>query len=341
MIFSPDGTRAYVPNDIAGTITVIHTDDDTVGPVLDVGTDAAFSFYYTPPFSPDGRYLYLLDYNGGAVRVLDTATDTLGDPIPVDRPNDVVFSPDGSRAYVVSGNDELETFTVIRTADQSVVRLATGPVDREVVFSPDGSRAYLVSYDGTVTVIDVANDVVSTTYAVAPQAVRPGPHPDGTRAYVVHVNDEYGTAGIVTGLDTATGATTTIAVGDRPYAPILSADGRRVYATNNFSGTVSVIDTADDTVVTTVPGYGEARLTPDGRFVYALGTVDGSAGVTFISTTDDRVTFIPRVPRASPTPGSARTDGASTSSRTPEDGTLFVVSLDGDQPALGDGARTV
>ena len=60
----------------------------------------------------------------------------------------MVFSPDGSRAYVVSGNEELQTFTVIRTADQSVVTLSTGPVDREVVFSPDGSRAYLVSYAG-------------------------------------------------------------------------------------------------------------------------------------------------------------------------------------------------
>ena len=55
MIFSPDGTRAYVPNDVDGTITVIHTGDDTVGPVLNVGTDAAFSLNYTPPSSPDGR----------------------------------------------------------------------------------------------------------------------------------------------------------------------------------------------------------------------------------------------------------------------------------------------
>ena len=158
---------------------------------------------------------------------------------------------------------------------------------------------------------------------------------------MVHVNDEYGTAGIVTGLDTATGATTTIAVGDRPYAPILSADGRRVYVTNYFSGTVSVIDTADDTVVTTVPGYAEARLTPDGRFVYALGSVDGSAGVTFISTTDDRVTFIP-AGAASITDARLSPDGRSFYMISyAEDGTLFVVSLDGDQPALGDGARTV
>ena len=162
-----------------------------------------------------------------------------------------------------------------------------------MVFSPDGSRAYLVSYAGRVTAIDVANDAVSATYDVAPQAFDLVLTPDGTRAYVVHVNDEYGTAGIVTALDMATGATTTIAVGDRPYTPIVSPDGRRVYVTNYFSGTVSVIDTADDTVVATVRGYAEARLTPDGRFVYARSTVDERAGITFISTTDDLVTFIP------------------------------------------------
>ena len=341
VIFNPAGTRAYVPNENVGTITVIHTDDDTVGPVLDVGA-AAFSLYSAPLFSPDGRQLYLLDY-GGTVRILDTATDTLGDPIPVDAPNGVVFSPDGSRAYVVSGNDQLETLTVIRTADQSVVRLATGPVDREVVFSPDGSRAYLVSYAGRVTAIDVANDAVSATYDVAPQAFDLVLTPDGTRAYVVHVNDEYGTAGIVTALDTATGATTTIAVGDRPDTPIVSPDGRRVYVTNYFSGTVSVIDTADDTVVATVRGYAEARLTPDGRFVYARSTVGERAGITFISTTDDLVTFIPV---------SAAEEGLADAQLSPDgqsfyvisnedDSVLIVVSLDGDQPALGDGARTV
>ncbi|WP_345410581.1 Ig-like domain-containing protein [Actinomycetospora chlora] len=342
VVFSADGTRAYVPNDVSGTITVIHTDDDTIGPVLDVGANAAFTFFFSPPTSPDGRQIYLLDYAGGTVRILDTATDTLGDPIEVDQPTDVVLSPDGSRAYVRSGNEELETLTVIRTADRSVVVLPTGPVDREVVFSPDGSRAYLVSYDGRVTVVDVANDAVTTTFAVAPRAFDLVLTPDGSRAYVVHVNGEPGTPGIVTALDTATGETTTITVGDRPYSPIISPDGRRVYVTNYLGGTVSVIDTADDTVVATVPGLSEASLTPDGRFVYTVSSVDGVGGITFVSTADDRVTVIPGGGGEYLSDARLSPDGHSFYLVSfAEDGTLSVISLDGEGPSPADDAVAV
>ena len=54
--------------------------------------------------------------------MIDTVTDTVGAPIPVDAPSEVVFSLDGSRAYVASGIEE-DTITVIRTTDRSVVTI--------------------------------------------------------------------------------------------------------------------------------------------------------------------------------------------------------------------------
>ena len=292
VVFSPDGTRAYIPNDLDGTVTVIRTLDDTVGPVITVG-GAATALLNNPQFSPDGRYLYALDHSGGTVAVIDTVTDTVGAPIPVDAPSEVVFSPDGSRAYVIGGIEE-DTITVIRTSNRSVVTIPTAPDFREVVFSPDGSRAYVVSYDGTVTVIDVGTDTVDGTYAAGAQAFDLVVAPDGARIYVVNDNDEPDTTGSVTAIDTATGAPTTITVGDQPYGPLVSSDGRRVYVTNYLGGSVSVIDTADDTVVDTVPGAdAEARFTPDGRYVYVVGYAEPRGGVTFISTADDAVTFIP------------------------------------------------
>ena len=122
VIFSPDGTRAYVPNDIAGTITVIHTDDDTVGPSWTSAPRRLLALL-RPAVQPGRASAVPPRLHGGTVRVLDTRPTPSGTRSRSTAPNGVVFSPDGSRAYVVSGNDQLETLTVIRTADQSVVRL--------------------------------------------------------------------------------------------------------------------------------------------------------------------------------------------------------------------------
>ena len=115
--------------------------------------------------------------------------------------------------------------------------------------------------------------------------------PDGTRAYVTNTDDRH-------------------SVGDRhhhqhrhrhhpgrrcPIGVALSPDGTRAYiVTPDFTdfpnstneGTLSVIDTATNTVITTLTVGVEPRgvaVSPDGTLVYVTNRVDGAVSVITIA----------------------------------------------------------
>jgi YVTN family beta-propeller protein len=326
-VFSPDGSRVYFTSETDGTLTVISTEDDTVLAVRDVGP---VSYFSPPQFSPAGRHLYVL--TPGSVSVLSTETDAVETTIPRGG-YELKFSPDGSRAYLLDSDETATTVTVISTADQSWVDVPTGVDPKRITFTPDGAQAWITDRNGTVTVVDVASNTVVRTVTVGSYAHEVNFTPDGSRAYLAI--DRY-TDGIgsVVGIDTADGSTTTITVGNAPYDLVVSPDGRRVYVTNYLDATLTIIDTADDTVVDTVAGSSDAALlTPDGRFVYTTVYDDETSGLQFVSTADDRVTFIsapnvwhPEV-RFSP-------DGKVAYAVSPDSEELVIISLDGDPTVL-------
>lgn len=74
--------------------------------------------------------------------------------------------------------------------------------------------------------------------------------PDGRYLYIASGND----SNTVLLVDTTTHTVTQqIAVASNPTAVAISPDGSRVYATNYNDRTVSVIDTSNNSVVTTIP----------------------------------------------------------------------------------------
>jgi YVTN family beta-propeller protein len=163
----------------------------------------------------------------------------------------------------------------------------------EVVFSPDGTRIHVTSGAfGSPRVVNTIDLTTGTLLSATPAGIYtsdPVVTPDGARVYVT--NNEEGT---VTAIDTVAGTARTITVGAGPGELVLSPDGRRLYVSNHGSSEITVIDTADDTVVDTVPvtGYQRVSFSPDGRWAYVGHFYpDGfDPSLTFISTTDDRVT---------------------------------------------------
>jgi YVTN family beta-propeller protein len=118
--------------------------------------------------------------------------------------------------------------------------------------------------------------------------------PDGKFVYVA---ENYGNR--VSVIDTFTNEVTdTITVGDSPSGVAFSPDGKYVYVTNNgdmkvvaaggeknYPSTVSVIDTATNTVTATIPGFNVASgvaFSLDGNSVYV--TNSGGTTVSVIGT---------------------------------------------------------
>ena len=114
--------------------------------------------------------------------------------------------------------------------------------------APNGRFAYIANRElGVLSIFDTTRNAVTGTIKVAeggPQFVSFAP--DGKRAYVSIFNNAR-TVNVVGVLDTATNTfIATIPVGVRPFALEVTPDGKKVYVPNHDSGSITVIDTADE-----------------------------------------------------------------------------------------------
>gem|GEM_PF-5090751 len=159
------------------------------------------------------------------------------------------------------------------------------------ILSPDGKRLYVINAapssegsltDYSVTTIDTkTNKVVSGPAPVGnvfPQTGVSAPTvamtPDGKQIYMVQAPSETAVGTQLLVYNTATNsAGAPIELGANPASLAVSPDGRRVYVANGNS-TISVIDTASNTVVGTPIAVGGAAapnlaVSTDSRYVYA------------------------------------------------------------------------
>ena len=247
---TPDGTLAYVTNDTApGTVSVIDAVTNTV-----VATVAAGINPFAVAVTPDGKHVYVTNLVSNTVSVIDTASNMVVATVPVGTfPDGVAVTPDGKHAYVA--NDIFPgTVSVIDTATNTVAATITvGNAPHGVAVTPDGKHAYVASgFDGTVSVIATASNTVVATVRVGNQAIGVTVTPDGKHAYITNLN----------------------------------LFGRGAVSS---SGTVSVIDTASNTVVATVP-VGPfpvaVAVTPDGKHAYVA---NHSSTVPVIDTASNTV----------------------------------------------------
>jgi YVTN family beta-propeller protein len=285
---SSSGGTVYVSGypgsmDYIGAIAVIDTATNSY-----TGTVSLNNYEHVPvglAVSPDGSRLYAAD-DEGYLLVIDTATNSLittlsldyfggGEEIPVG----ITVSPDGSKVYIAAAGTDPgpDILAVMDTATNSWDTVAGLDTDSNGTFggmiwfhpagvavTPGGSKIYVAGGGAPV---------------------------DGTGANdtLMMVDTKSFDTGVVTSVPTGAGADT--------FGLAITPDGKKLYAggttynesTSSSTGNISVIDTATDKLITTIP-FGDdtpmgLAITPDGSKVYVANSTGN--GVAVIDTATD------------------------------------------------------
>jgi YVTN family beta-propeller protein len=216
--------------------------------------------------TPDGQRAYVASQLSDSISVIDTATDAVSARIPLPDGGglaNIAITPDGQRAYV-TGPGQSPVFVIdISSNTMFGMPIDAGTKSSGIAISPNGRLAYVANTNlsGSVTVIDTATNTVIATTALDnfPSAV--AFTPDGTLAYVTQAGINSNGEFTISMIDTASHAVfgSPIAVGSFPTSIAITADGLQAYVGNEGSSTVSVIDTASNTVTTTLGGMNSPR----------------------------------------------------------------------------------
>jgi YVTN family beta-propeller protein len=285
--------RIYVPNSVSNTVDVIDPATMQIVDHFDVGAEPQ---HVVPSY--DLKTLYVASDQGNTLTPIDPATGAHGDPIPVDDPYNLYFTPDGQFAIVVA-----ERLARLDFRDPHTMQLIRSvPVPCQGVdhmdFAVDGS--YLIaSCEFSAEMIKVSLGAEGPTFlgalpldgASKPQDVKLSP--DGTVFYVADMvangvweidGDSLSVLGF---LPTGAGA----------HGLYVSRDSKDLYVSNRGEGTVAVVDLAARAVRTTwtIPGGGSPDMggvSADGKTLWLSGR-SNSEVYAFATSTGELVARIP------------------------------------------------
>ena len=251
VVFTPDGSRAYVSNrevaDHEGTLSVIDTATHSVVATLAVG-GAPYSMVVTP----DGSHLYLARHHARQIAVISTADNTVVANIPLDiKPFQLAITPDGSTVYATC-QDICNVVTAISTATNTVVGTTTTSAGAQggLDVTPDGKRLYVSStVSNEVSVLSATTGALLKSIPMESTNSSVVVSPSGDKVYVATSTGKV--AVVSTATDTVTSSFQAgSANGLRGLA--LTSDGSAAYAVDWNNNSVAVIDTASSTVKATV-----------------------------------------------------------------------------------------
>lgn len=308
LIVSPDSRRLYVASQFSGTISVIDTRTNQLFSSTDVG-----QWQGQMVITPDGTRL-LRTAAFGAVEVIDiTQTPVVVKKVQL-RPGvgnigsaSLAVNADGTRAYVLTTSNYIYSpapqpllFGAISVLD---INSSSPTYLTELDVENVGAHSSL-AVDSVKGRIILSSGVVLDTESLTPIYKLPhaGPmtlDPDGTlfvtssAADVVYAIDfvepaSRASALAATTVSTAVPASVTVNVGRDPSGVAITDS--RVYVANSTGKSVSIIDRATGSAVTTVPVAGTAAavaVSPNGSKAYV--TLKSASKVAVIDTATNRV----------------------------------------------------
>ncbi len=278
----------YVPNSLAGTVTVI---DPRTYRVLRTFATGALPQHVVPSY--DLTTLWVANNLGGTLTPIDPVTGREGKNVAVDDPYNLYFTPDGRFAIVVAERRRRLDFrdTHSMALVQSLPLQCKGVDHME--FTADGRFAIATcEFSGQLVKIDLTARAVSgylmldpggLDSTAMPQDIRSSP--DGRVFYVADMKAN----GVYLIDPDAFRRVGFVATGRGTHGIYPSRDGRLLYITNrgwnttaggrHGPGSITVLDPHDQRIVATwpVPGGGSpdmGNVTADGRELWVSGRYD-------------------------------------------------------------------
>ncbi len=244
---SPAGDRVYITNRSDNTVSVINTNTNSVVSTIQVGRFPAGIVT-----SPDGKRVYVA--GGNAIFVIDAVTNEVISEIPSTNPTGISVSPNGSRLYVT--NPVIGRVSVINTLDNSLIaEIRVGSRPTGIAIGLDGRKLYIVDIQPpTVFAINAEDNRVitgsSSFFFLFPRAVVSSP--DGSKIYVLGGSSSNSRVSVVSTFDDT--IVDEIQVEGSSTGMVISPDGNRLFVTNSFTNSVSVINLKTNAVENTITG---------------------------------------------------------------------------------------
>lgn len=253
IMVAPGGRSVFVSGSGASTVSEIDASTDRVARNIDVGKGPQGLAMTT-----DGKWLLVAVNGDDRVAFVDTTAHGVSATVPVPKPHTIAIRPDGRQAYVASQEPGHFALVVIDMTTRSVVtEIPLDKPPRDLEFGHDGKALYLTL--AGVPAVQVLDPATNQWGAPVPTGVSPhiAQHFAGMASGVVVVQGP----GEVMLFDPATrAALRSIGVGKQPHWLDLSADGKKLWVSNEGSNDVSVVDLAGGPVHTVAVGNAPRKV---------------------------------------------------------------------------------
>lgn len=283
-----------------GSVTLIDTQTNTRGATVPVGklpTEIALT--------PDGKTAYLLNSVSNTVSMVSRASGVLTTrTIKAGRyPIGLAMTPSGNRVFITRQQNYGPGSVLPVKAATGVPGTAVAPPRQQgyildaVAVSPDGrkvfaeERALSGSWEGLLPIRTTGDRVgAPIKFAQQPYGIEDMAFtPDSKTLFVLSSTNKQAR---LTPIRTATGKVgRSITMSAFPDAMAMTPDGRFIYISDHYHGTVKVVRTSTDRVIKTIKiNFAQAlAMAPDGKTLYvgaaAAGT--GAGEVIPVSTATD------------------------------------------------------
>lgn len=212
-------------------------------------------------FTEDGKRVLVTNNEDNNVSVIDTDTFTVTNTIKTGQgPHGFRISSDSQKAYIANmGEDTISVLNLSTLKGEKKIKVGSTPVTTGITSDGKILVATLNAEDSLAIVNLSNNQVKKVKVGNGPAQV----YIDASNryAYVANQGTEEAPSHSVTMVDLKSNtAIATIETGNGSHGVVTSSDGKRLYVTNMFENTVSVIDTKSKKVIDTI----KVGKTPNG-----------------------------------------------------------------------------